>query len=105
MTRTKIFLYPLLLLAFMALTACQQEQRTVPVDQDGERVSVSFSVDVPNSVSYTHRLDKIILNAEEVKARKPIHIEHYGPKSLTFVAWGNVAPADMASLELSLIHI
>lgn len=48
MTRTKIFLYPLLLLAFMALTACQQEQRTAPVDQDGERVSVSFSVDVPN---------------------------------------------------------
>lgn len=47
MTRTKIFLYPLLLLAFMALTACQQEQRTAPVDQDGERVSVSFSVDVP----------------------------------------------------------
>ena len=48
MTRTKIFLYSLLLLAFMALTACQQEQRTAPVDQDGERVSVSFSVDVPN---------------------------------------------------------
>lgn len=48
MTRTKIFLYPLLLLAFMALTGCQQEQRTAPVDQDGERVSVSFSVDVPN---------------------------------------------------------
>ena len=47
MTRTKIFLYPLLLLAFMALSACQQEQRTAPVDQDGERVSVSFSVDVP----------------------------------------------------------
>ncbi|WP_298543526.1 hypothetical protein [uncultured Porphyromonas sp.] len=47
MTRTKIFLYPLLLLAFMALFACQQEQRTAPVDQDGERVSVSFSVDVP----------------------------------------------------------
>ena len=47
MTRTKIFLYPLLLLAFVALTACQQEQRTAPVDQDGERVSVSFSVDVP----------------------------------------------------------
>ena len=48
MTRTKIFLYPLLLLAFMALFACQQEQRTAPVDQDGERVSVSFSVDVPH---------------------------------------------------------
>ena len=48
MTRTKIFLYSLLLLAFVALTACQQEQRTAPVDQDGERVSVSFSVDVPN---------------------------------------------------------
>lgn len=48
MTRTKIFLYPLLLLAFMALTGCQQEQRTAPVDQDGERVSVSFSVDVPH---------------------------------------------------------
>lgn len=47
MTRTKIFLYPLLLLAFVALTACQQEQRTAPVDQDGEQVSVSFSVDVP----------------------------------------------------------
>ena len=47
MTRTKIFLYPLLLLAFVALTACQQEQRTAPVDQDGERVSVPFSVDVP----------------------------------------------------------
>ena len=47
MTRTKIFLYPLLLLAFVALTACQQEQRTAPVDQDGEWVSVSFSVDVP----------------------------------------------------------
>ena len=31
----------------MALFACQQEQRTAPVDQDGERVSVSFSVDVP----------------------------------------------------------
>lgn len=48
MTRTKIFLYPLLLLAFVALTGCQQEQRTAPVDQDGERVSVSFSVDVPS---------------------------------------------------------
>lgn len=48
MTRTKIFLYPLLLLAFVALTGCQQEQRTAPVNQDGERVSVSFSVDVPN---------------------------------------------------------
>lgn len=48
MTRTKIFLYPLLLLvAFMALSACQQEQRTAPVDQDGERVTVSLSVDVP----------------------------------------------------------
>lgn len=32
----------------MALFACQQEQRTAPVDQDGERVSVSFSVDVPH---------------------------------------------------------
>ena len=49
MTRTKIFLYPLLLLlAFMALSACQQEQRTAPVGQDGERVSVSLSVDVPH---------------------------------------------------------
>ena len=49
MTRTKIFLYPLLLLlAFMALFACQQEQRTAPVGQDGERVSVSLSVDVPH---------------------------------------------------------
>lgn len=48
MTRTKIFLYSLLLLASVALTACQQEQRTAPVDQDGERVSVTFSVDVPN---------------------------------------------------------
>ncbi len=48
MTRTKIFLYPLLLLAFVALAGCQQEQRTAPVNQDGERVSVSFSVDVPN---------------------------------------------------------
>ena len=47
MTRTKIFLYSLLLVAFMALSACQQEQRTAPVDQDGERVSVSLSVDVP----------------------------------------------------------
>ena len=47
MTRTKIFLYSLLLLAFVALTACQQEHRTAPVDQDGERVSVSLSVDVP----------------------------------------------------------
>ncbi len=60
--------------------------------------------DVQNVVLFTFdesgkRLDKIILNAEEVKARKPIHIEHYGPKSLTFVAWGNVAPADMARLE------
>lgn len=49
MTRTKIFLYPLLLLlAFMALSACQQEQRTAPVGQDGERVTVSLSVDVPH---------------------------------------------------------
>lgn len=48
MTRTKIFLYSLLLVAFMALTACQQEQRTAPVDQDGERVTVSLSVDVPH---------------------------------------------------------
>ena len=48
MTRTKIFLYPLLLLAFMVLPACQQEQRTAPVGQDGERVSVSLSVDVPH---------------------------------------------------------
>ena len=32
----------------MALTGCQQEQRTAPVNQYGERVSVSFSVDVPN---------------------------------------------------------
>ena len=60
--------------------------------------------DVQNVVLFTFdesgkRLDKIILNAEEVKARKTIHIEHYGPKSLTFVAWGNVAPADMARLE------
>lgn len=31
----------------MALSACQQEQRTAPVDQDGERVTVSLSVDVP----------------------------------------------------------
>ena len=46
MTRTKIFLYFLLLLAFMVLPACQQEQRTAPVDQDGERVTVSLSVDV-----------------------------------------------------------
>lgn len=60
--------------------------------------------DVQNVVLFTFdesgkRLDKIILNAEEVKARKSIHIEHYGPKSLTFVAWGNVAPADKARLE------
>ncbi|WP_300969018.1 fimbrial protein [Porphyromonas vaginalis] len=48
MTRTKIFLYFLLLLAFMVLPACQQEQRTAPVDQDGERVTVSLSVDVPH---------------------------------------------------------
>lgn len=48
MTRTKIFLYSLLLLAIMVLPACQQEQRTAPVDQDGERVTVSLSVDVPN---------------------------------------------------------
>ena len=48
MTRTKIFLYSLLLLAFMVLPACQQEQRTAPVDQDGERVTVSLSVDVPH---------------------------------------------------------
>ena len=47
MTRTKIFLYSFLLVAFMALSACQQEQRTAPVDQDGERVTVSLSVDVP----------------------------------------------------------
>ncbi len=32
----------------MALSACQQEQRTAPVDQDGERVTVSLSVDVPH---------------------------------------------------------
>ena len=48
MTRTKIFLYSLLLLAIMVLPACQQEQRTAPVGQDGERVSVSLSVDVPH---------------------------------------------------------
>ena len=48
MTRTKIFLYSLLLLACVALTACQQEHRTAPVDQDGERVTVSLSVDVPH---------------------------------------------------------
>lgn len=48
MTRTKIFLYSLLLVAFMALSACQQEQRTAPVDQNGERVTVSLSVDVPH---------------------------------------------------------
>lgn len=48
MTRTKIFLYSLLLVAFMALSACQQEQRTAPVDQDGERFTVSLSVDVPH---------------------------------------------------------
>lgn len=48
MTRTKIFLYSLLLLAIMVLPACQQEQRTAPVDQDGERVTVSLSVDVPH---------------------------------------------------------
>lgn len=48
MTRTKRFLYSLLLVAFMALSACQQEQRTAPVDQDGERVTVSLSVDVPH---------------------------------------------------------
>ena len=48
MTRTKKFLYSLLLVAFMALSACQQEQRTAPVDQDGERVTVSLSVDVPH---------------------------------------------------------
>ena len=47
MTRTKIFIYSLLLVACMALSACQQEQRTAPVDQDGERVTVSLSVDVP----------------------------------------------------------
>ena len=60
--------------------------------------------DVENVVLFTFdesgkRLDKILLNAKEIKARKPIHIEHYGPKSLTFVAWGNVTPADMARLE------
>lgn len=48
MTRTKIFLYSLLLLAIMVLPACQQEQRTAPVGQDGERVTVSLSVDVPH---------------------------------------------------------
>ena len=48
MTRTKIFIYSLLLLAIMVLPACQQEQRTAPVGQDGERVSVSLSVDVPH---------------------------------------------------------
>lgn len=60
--------------------------------------------DVENVILFTFdesgkRLDKILLNAEEIKSRKPIHIEHYGPKSLTFVAWGNVTPADIARLE------
>ena len=60
--------------------------------------------DVENVILFTFdesgkRLDKILLNAEEIQSRKPIHIEHYGPKSLTFVAWGNVAPADIARLE------
>ena len=45
------------------------------------------------------RIDKVLLNAEEIKSRKPIHIEHYGPKSLTFVAWGNVTPKDLERLE------
>ena len=79
MTRTKIFLYPLLLLAFMALTGCQQEQRTAPVDQDGERVSVSFSVDVPNyapmramqegiNENKIDRLELLVFNTEGLMA-------------------------------------
>ena len=79
MTRTKIFLYPLLLLAIMVLPACQQEQRTAPVGQDGERVSVSFSVDVPHYASMRamqedidenkiDRLELLVFNEEGLMA-------------------------------------
>ena len=79
MTRTKIFLYSLLLVAFMALTACQQEQRTAPVDQDGERVTVSLSVDVPHYASMRamqegidenkiDRLELLVFNEEGLMA-------------------------------------
>lgn len=79
MTRTKIFLYSLLLVAFMALSACQQEQRTAPVDQDGERVTVSLSVDVPHYApmramqegideNKIDRLELLVFNEEELMA-------------------------------------
>ena len=79
MTRTKIFLYSLLLLAFMVLPACQQEQRTAPVDQDGERVTVSLSVDVPHYASMRamqegidenkiDRLELLVFNEEGLMA-------------------------------------
>lgn len=60
--------------------------------------------DVENVILFTFdetgkRIDKILLTAEEVKSRKPIHIEQYGPKALTFVAWGNVTPAEATRLE------
>lgn len=60
--------------------------------------------DVENVILFTFdetgkRIDKILLTAEEVKSRKTIHIEHYGPKALTFVAWGNVTPAEVTRLE------
>ncbi|WP_299262248.1 FimB/Mfa2 family fimbrial subunit, partial [uncultured Porphyromonas sp.] len=60
--------------------------------------------DVENVILFTFdetgkRIDKILLTAEEIKSRKPIHIEQYGPKALTFVAWGNVTPAEATRLE------
>lgn len=45
------------------------------------------------------RVGKTFLSADEVKARKPIHIEHFGPKQLTFVAWGNASQEDLQRLE------
>lgn len=44
-------------------------------------------------------LDKKILTAEEIRTRKQIHIEHFGPKQLTFVAWGNATLADIERFQ------
>lgn len=43
-------------------------------------------------------VERVILSAEEVKHRKEVYIEHFGPKKLTFLAVGNPSPAERMRL-------
>ncbi|MBR8763285.1 FimB/Mfa2 family fimbrial subunit [Porphyromonas levii] len=73
---------------------------------DSENNDITADGDVQSVVVFIfdekgYLIDRVMMGADQVKARTPIHFKKVGLnlKDVTFVAWGNLSDQDKANLE------